>query len=54
MNPTVEQLGKLRSQLDIVEGNVQVLSEMLTQLQPGQESADDYELLVVSVDRPLF
>jgi len=46
INPTVEQLGKLRSELDIVEGNVQVLSEMLTQLQPGQESPDDYELLV--------
>ena len=46
INPSVEQLGKLRSELDIVEGNTQVLSEMLTQLTPGQESAEDYELLM--------
>jgi hypothetical protein len=46
INPSVEQLGTLRSELDIVEGNVQVLSEMLTQLTPGQESPEDYELLV--------
>ena len=46
INPSVEQLSKLRSELDIVEGNTQVLSEMLTDLTPGQESTDDFELLM--------
>ncbi|KAK3740677.1 hypothetical protein QZH41_019048 [Actinostola sp. cb2023] len=43
--PTPEQLAKLRSELDIVQGNVQVMSEMLTQMTPGQEEAGDLELL---------
>lgn len=30
-----------------MEGNVRVLSEMLTELQPGQEEPNDYKLLVV-------
>ena len=47
INPSPEQLSKLRSELDIVEGNVRVLSEMLTELQPGQEEPNDYKLLVV-------
>ena len=51
INPSPEQLSKLRSELDIVEGNVRVLSEMLTELQPGQEEPNDYKLLVV---RDLF
>lgn len=46
INPSPEQLAKLRSELDIVEGNVRVLNEMLSELQPGDENADDYELLV--------
>lgn len=47
INPTPEQLAKLRSELDIVQGNVQVMSEMLTELTPGQEEAGDLELLQV-------
>lgn len=47
VNPTPEQLAKLRSELDIVQGNVQVMSEMLTEMTPGQEEAGDLELLQV-------
>jgi len=55
INPTPEQMAKLRSELDIVEGNVKVLNEMLSELQPGQENPDDYTLLVVShsIDLPI-
>ena len=48
ITPNPEQLAKLRSELDLVEGNVKVLSEMLSELQPGEEESHDYELLVVS------
>ncbi|XP_072299510.1 TOM1-like protein 2 isoform X2 [Eucyclogobius newberryi] len=42
---TPEQIARLRSELDIVRGNVKVMSEMLTELVPGQEDASDLELL---------
>ena len=45
--PTPEQLGKIRSELDIVNGNVNVMSEMLTEMTPGQEEAGDLQLLQV-------
>lgn len=41
-----EQLNKLRNELEIVQGNIKVFSEMLTELKPGQEHRDDLELLV--------
>ncbi|KAA0705311.1 TOM1-like protein 2 [Triplophysa tibetana] len=40
-----EQIARLRSELDIVRGNVKVMSEMLTEMVPGQEEASDLELL---------
>ncbi|XP_040212269.1 TOM1-like protein 2 isoform X5 [Rana temporaria] len=40
-----EQVGRLRSELDIVRGNTKVMSEMLTEMTPGQEDASDLELL---------
>ncbi|PFX29028.1 TOM1-like protein 2 [Stylophora pistillata] len=43
--PTPEQLGKIRSELDIVNGNINVMSEMLTEMTPGQEEAGDLQLL---------
>ncbi|XP_070782775.1 TOM1-like protein 2 [Enoplosus armatus] len=45
INPTPEQICRLRSELDIVRGNTKVMSEMLTEMIPGQEDASDYELL---------
>nr|XP_020471574.1 TOM1-like protein 2 isoform X2 [Monopterus albus] len=45
INPTPEQICRLRSELDVVRGNAKVMSEMLTEMVPGQEDASDYELL---------
>ncbi|XP_035471310.1 TOM1-like protein 2 isoform X3 [Scophthalmus maximus] len=42
---TPEQIARLRSELDIVRGNIKVMSEMLTEMAPGQEEASDLELL---------
>ena len=39
-------LAKLRTELDIVQGNVRVLREMLSELHPGKESDDDLALLI--------
>lgn len=47
IHPTQEQMAKLRSELDIVQGNVTVMSEMLTEMSPGQEGSGDVELLQV-------
>ncbi|KAK2181661.1 hypothetical protein NP493_386g05025 [Ridgeia piscesae] len=40
-----QQLAKLRSELDVVDQNRKVLSDMLTELTPGQEKPDDHALL---------
>lgn len=50
--PTPEQLGKIRSELDIVHGNITVMSEMLTEMTPGQEEAGDLQLLQVKLECP--
>jgi len=44
----VEQMAKLRSELDIVQQNCHVFSEMLTEQTPGQEQSDDWALMQVS------
>lgn len=44
----VFQIGKLRSELEMVSGNVRVMSEMLTELVPTQVEPADLELLQVS------
>jgi len=41
------QIGKLRSELEVVNGNVKVMSEMLTELVPSQAEPSDLELLQV-------
>ena len=48
---TPEKLAKLRSQLDVVQGNIQVMSEMLIVVTPGEESSEDRDLLTVSLFR---
>ncbi|XP_004610540.2 target of Myb1 membrane trafficking protein isoform X1 [Sorex araneus] len=45
LTPTPEQIGKLRSELEMVSGNVRVMSEMLTELVPTQAEPADLELL---------
>uniref|UniRef100_A0A8C0JCX9 Target of myb1 like 2 membrane trafficking protein n=1 Tax=Chelonoidis abingdonii TaxID=106734 RepID=A0A8C0JCX9_CHEAB len=40
-----KQIARLRSELDIVRGNTNVMSEMLTEMVPGQEDSSDLELL---------
>nr|XP_004650313.2 target of Myb protein 1 [Jaculus jaculus] len=45
ITPTPEQIGKLRSELEMVSGNVRVMSEMLTELVPTQAEPEDLELL---------
>lgn len=42
---TSDQVGKLQSELDVVQGNMAVLSEMLSELTPGKEHPSDLELL---------
>lgn len=43
--PTPEQIAKLRSELEVVNGNVKVMSEMLTELVPQKATQSDLELL---------
>ncbi|XP_044156348.1 target of Myb protein 1 [Bufo gargarizans] len=43
--PTAEQIAKLHSELEVVNGNVKVMSEMLTELVPQKASPSDLELL---------
>ncbi|XP_029658023.1 target of Myb protein 1 isoform X2 [Octopus sinensis] len=43
--PTNEQLDKLKSELDVVQGNVRVMGEMLTELSPYNVDSSDLELL---------
>lgn len=40
-----DQLAKLQSELDIVTVNMTILSDMLSQLVPGQEEEADYQML---------
>jgi PREDICTED: TOM1-like protein 2-like isoform 1 len=40
-----DQLAKLRHELDIVNSNMKVFAEMLNEMTPGKEHADDWKLL---------
>lgn len=40
-----DQIGKLQSELEIVQTNMTIFGEMLTALKPGQEDPTDYKLL---------
>ena len=46
---TAEQRAKLQSELDVVQSNMNVLGEMLSEMKPGQEQPDELELLQVSM-----
>ncbi|XP_055351397.1 TOM1-like protein 2 isoform X2 [Paramacrobiotus metropolitanus] len=46
VNMTPEQLAKLRGEVDIVKSNMQVFSEMLGEMKPGQEEPEDLQLLM--------
>lgn len=46
---SAEQVAKLRSELDVVQTNLQVFGEMLVTLQPGDEDPQDFELLRVRI-----
>lgn len=48
------QIKKLRSELEVVNGNVKVMSEMLTELVPSQAETSDLELLQVRNTRQLL
>ncbi|UXI16015.1 Fringe glycosyltransferase [Sarcoptes scabiei] len=43
---TPEQLNKLKNELELVQSNMNVFSEMLAEIKPGQEHTDDLNLLV--------
>uniref|UniRef100_G3TUG4 Target of myb1 like 2 membrane trafficking protein n=1 Tax=Loxodonta africana TaxID=9785 RepID=G3TUG4_LOXAF len=45
LTPGPQQIARLRSELDVVRGNTKVMSEMLTEMVPGQEDSSDLELL---------
>ena len=49
VNLTPDQRAKLHSELDIVESNAKVLSEMLNELTPGKEHPEDQQLLQVEM-----
>ncbi|NXX76475.1 TOM1 protein, partial [Urocolius indicus] len=51
ITPTPEQIGKLRSELEVVNGNMKVMSEMLTELMPSQAEPSDLELLQQELNR---
>jgi hypothetical protein len=42
---TPEQRAKLQSELDVVQSNMNVLGEMLSEMKPGNEQPDELELL---------
>lgn len=43
-----EHMAKLYGELDVVQGNLAVMSEMLSELKPGKEHPSDMELLKVT------
>lgn len=56
---TTDQVAKLRRELEVVQGNIHVMSDMLTELSPATVDPSDLELLQVNyacvvVDHRLF
>ena len=44
---TQDQMAKLHGELDVVQANMAVLNEMLSELSPGKEHPSDIQLLRV-------
>ena len=42
-----EKIAKLRSELDMVHINLDVFEQMLSELDPGNENQQDWQLLIV-------
>jgi len=42
-----DQVVKIRRDLDLVQGNMAVFAEMLSEMKPGNEDAKDLELIQV-------
>ena len=42
------QVAKLLSELDIVRRNIDIMSEVMTENEPGKESPEDFQLLEVT------
>ena len=47
INPSPDQMTKLRGELSVVTGNVKVMGDMLTELDPSNVDSSDLELLQV-------
>ncbi|XP_063445304.1 TOM1-like protein 2 isoform X2 [Mytilus trossulus] len=45
INPTTEQMAKLKSELTVVNANIKVMGDMLTELDPSSVDPSDLELL---------
>ncbi|XP_060081789.1 TOM1-like protein 2 isoform X2 [Ylistrum balloti] len=45
INPTIDQMSKLKSELSVVQGNIRVMGEMLSELSPTNVDPSDLELL---------
>lgn len=45
---SMDQRAKLRSELDVVQSNMVVFGEMLSEMKPGTEQHDELELLQVT------
>jgi len=43
-----DQVAKVRGDLDLVQGNMAVFAEMLSEMKPGSEDPQDLELMQVS------
>ena len=47
-------MAKLLSELDIVRRNIDIMSEIMAENEPGKESPEDFQLLEVTSKYPPF
>lgn len=46
---SVDQMAKVRRDLDLVQGNMAVFAEMLSEMKPGSEDPQDLDLIQVKI-----